>query len=30
MIWGGLCSTARTDLHVFPRGTLESFRVTFR
>jgi hypothetical protein len=24
MIWGGLCSTARTDLHVFPRGTMNS------
>jgi hypothetical protein len=24
MVWGGVCSTARTDLHVFPRGTTNS------
>jgi hypothetical protein len=24
MVWGGVCSTARTDLHVFPRGTMNS------
>jgi hypothetical protein len=24
MVWDGVCSTARTDLHVFPRGTMNS------
>jgi hypothetical protein len=24
MVWGGVCSTARIDLHVFPRGTTNS------
>jgi hypothetical protein len=24
MVWGGVCSTARTDLHVFPKGTMNS------
>jgi hypothetical protein len=24
MVWGGVCSTARTDLHVFARGTMNS------
>jgi hypothetical protein len=24
MVWGGVCSMARTDLHVFPRGTMNS------
>jgi hypothetical protein len=24
MVWGGVCSTARTDLHIFPRGTINS------
>jgi hypothetical protein len=24
MVWGGVCSTARTDLQVFPRGIMNS------
>jgi hypothetical protein len=24
VVWGGVCSTARTDLYVFPRGTTNS------
>jgi hypothetical protein len=24
MVWGGVCSTARTDLHVFSRETMNS------
>jgi hypothetical protein len=24
MVWGGVCSTTRTDLHVFPRGTMNT------
>jgi hypothetical protein len=22
MVWGGVCSTARTDLHIFSKGTI--------